>query len=371
MRFILEENDELTLYKALKAFTKGKIDKYDLDNTDNHIARISPASNLAQSEIIFEFEDDEKLFELLGLDDDDGWFARLVINSNSNVNIESYDSVWDDFIQGYGSVFYNFNEENMKKLQDISMMILGKKIELNSESDSSLLAKTLDKLFSSEATNMVDSYHTYLNEEIAISAKEAISEELNSFLSEIGFELHSKFDMVKTTPAYLIMWYLRLNALDLDFEDLFSQICVFARKDTKAYDRMGGWFENQYEFRNSDNFDDVMFNRDIERQLDRILDKLEEDENISKVSAIYKQIYDMGYDLHKWEKLPKDDEYSFRIDEVDNDTLKLKVKLSLSPYDWNAKEIFRSVDIEGFKLLLNHPELFKLEENVIKKLRRF
>jgi uncharacterized protein involved in tolerance to divalent cations len=370
VRFILEEEDGLTFYKALRAYSRGKFNEDSLEYYDKNVYRVSRASNLAQSEITFEFADDEKLFELLGLDDDDAWFARMAISSNSNIDIESYESIYDDFTQGYGSVFYNFNEENMKKLQEISVMILGKNTNLNEESESSLLAKTIDELFNTEASNIVSEYHTYLNEEIRITAKDSIKEELNTFLNKIGFELQRDFDMIKSTPANLIMWYLLVQDTDLNFEELFEKICEAEKSDGRGY-RLGGWHENQYEFRDSNNFDDVMYNRDIERQLDRIIDKLEEDDDIVKVSQIYKQIFDMGYSIQKWEKLPKDTNYSFRIDEVDKTTLKLKIKLSLNPYDWNSKETFRSVDIEGFKLLLNHPELFKLQENIIKKLRRF
>lgn len=372
MKFILEEDDEdLTLFKALRLYTRGKIDEGELDGADKDIYGISRASNPAQSVITFEFEDDEKLFELLGLDDDDGWFARRVIDSYSNIDIESYESMYDDFIQGYGSLFYNFNEENLKKLQEISLMIIGKKIELSSESDNSLLAKTLDELFGSEASNMVSDFHTYLNEEIRITAKESISKELNSFLNDIGFQLYRNFDMLTSTPANLIMWYLQLNEKDLDFEDLFERICESVKTNYRGYNRIGGWSENQYEFRDSNNFDDILFNRDIERQLDRISEKLEEDDDIVNISKIYKEIFEMGYELQRWEKLPKDEKYYFRIENVDKDTLKMLVKLSQTPYDWHAKVILRKVDIEGLKLLLNHPELFKLEENIIKKSKNF
>jgi len=368
VKFILEEDDEdLTLYKALRLYTRGKIDEDELDGADKDIYRISRASNPAQSEITFEFSDDEKIFELLGLDEDDGWFARRVMDSYSNIDIEAYDSMYDDFIQGYGSLFYNFNEENLKKLQEISQMIIGKKIELSIESDNSLLAKTLDELFRNEASNMIDYFHTYLNEEIRITAKESISTELNEFLNKIGFKLYRNFDMLTSTPANLLMWYLRLNEKDLDFEDLFAKICEFTMSDSRGRERLGGWNENQYEFRDSDNFDDVAFNRGIETQLDRIIEKLEEDEDTLRVSQIYKQIFEMGYDLQRWEELPKDKKYKFRIESVDRDTLKILVKLSQNPYDWHASVILRKVDIEGLKLLLHHPELFKLQENVVKE----
>lgn len=371
MRFILEEEDDLTFYKALRMYSRGKFNEDSLERYDKYVYRISRASNRAQSEISFEFEDDEKLFKLMGLDDNDAWFARLVINSNSNIDVESYDSIYDDFAQGYGSVFYDFNEENMKKLQEISVIILGKETNLSEESESSILTKTLDELFNSEASNIVGDYHTYVNEEIRITAKESIKKEINTFLNKIGFELYRDFDIIKSTPANLIMWYLQLQITDLDFEDLFEIICESSMADGRGYNTIGGWSENQYEFRDHNNFDVVMYNRDVERQLDRIIDKIEENENISKVSQIYKQIFDMGYGIQKWETLPKDEKYSFRIDEIDKDTFKLKVKLSLNPYDWHSKVILRKVDIEGFKLLLNHPELFRLEENIIKKLRRF
>jgi len=174
VRFILEEEDDLTFYKALRMYSRGKFNEDSLERYDKDIYRISRASNRAQSEITFEFADDEKLFELLGLDDDDAWFARMAISSNGNIDIESYESIYDDFTQGYGSVFYSFNEENMKKLQEISVMILGKQTNLNEESESSLLAKTIDELFNTESSNIVSEYHKYLKEEIRITSKDSI-----------------------------------------------------------------------------------------------------------------------------------------------------------------------------------------------------
>ena len=47
-------------------YTRGKLNEDSLELYDKHIHRISRASNPAQSEITFEFEDDEKLFELMG-----------------------------------------------------------------------------------------------------------------------------------------------------------------------------------------------------------------------------------------------------------------------------------------------------------------
>ena len=83
MRFILEEEDDLTFYKALRAYSRGKFNEDSLERYDKHVYRISRASNRAQSEISFEFEDDEKLFELMGLDDDDGGGNWLVLDYKS------------------------------------------------------------------------------------------------------------------------------------------------------------------------------------------------------------------------------------------------------------------------------------------------
>lgn len=367
MRLILEEDDDLTLYKALRAFIRGKIDSDELEGADRYLYRIHPETNLAQSKLWFEFNNDETLFQLLDLSDDDGWFARAVVSRYDNFDIESYDSVWDDFIQGYGSVFYSMNEENTEKIKKIGQILIGREINFSSETDMSSLAKAMDKLFPSETNNILDYYHYYLNREIQDSAKESIEKELNEFLNEMGFNLYRKFDIIETTPANLLMWYLKLNVKDLNFEELFEAIVKSIQKNERGHSRIGGWYDNQYEFRDSANFDDLGYNREVEKNLDRIEYEMEENEEYSAKIALYKEIFNLGYSIDEWRELPKNKKYKFRIKNVDTEKGKIKVELTKNPYDYHTKVAHREVDLEGFKLLLNHPELFKLEENVIKK----
>lgn len=366
MRFIFEEdeNEDLSFYKALRLYARGKLGEGSLDLYEPLIYRISRASNPAQSSISFEFPDDEKLFELLGVSEDDGWFARGVTSSHSDWDVESYDSIWDDFISGYGSIFYNMDEENMKKCKEIYSVTTGQKFELE-EATMRKFASVLVELFSREADWIVDAYHTYLNQEIRSSAKDSITKEINEFLQSIGFEMTRDFDIVRTTPANLIMWFLQLNTLNYDFEELFQEICNYQKSSSRRHD-IGGWHDNQYEFRDSNYFDESGYNRDVGRQLDKVLEKIEDDPNISGIGVILQKIFNMGYELDTWIRLPKDMSYDFRIKSIDSETQKMKINLrDKKKNSWQHKD--REVDWEGFLLLLHHPELFKLDENIKRK----
>lgn len=353
MRIIFENEEiENNLFKSLRAYIRKNITPSELVGSDSHIYKIiNSNSNLAQSEIIFDLDDDEKLFELLNLSDDDGWFARWITNSNSNIDIENFDSLWDDFIQGYGSLYNNMNDENLKRLNEIMIKISGQKINFNSDESLAKSNEILNSIFPRECDDMVYEYKEYLNEEIRQSASESIMNELNDFLEKIGFKFYNKFDMLKTTPANLLMWFTLINDTNLNFIELFEQICKKLSKKTL----IGGWYDNQYEFRDSNYFDNIGYNNNIERIIDKMEEKIDNDPKYQKYSEELSNISSQ-FNFNQVYPFKANPDYKFRIGEFDINN----GKLSMVIYH-NDKRKVTKISIDGFLKLYQQPTLFKLE----------
>ena len=90
-------------------------------------------------------------------------------------------------------------------------------------------------------------------------------------MEKIGFEIKNPYHEIKTTAANLIMWSSRLDLYNVDLISLFNQIVEF-----EGTHGIGGWQENSYDFQDDKNFDSESFNRQVGRELDSILEKLED-----------------------------------------------------------------------------------------------
>ena len=74
----------LDTFIALRDYIKGKIDSYDLKESDDLIYRIKEnQQNRGQSGVVISFNNEEEFLKFLGLHEDDIWFYQ-VINSPYN-----------------------------------------------------------------------------------------------------------------------------------------------------------------------------------------------------------------------------------------------------------------------------------------------
>jgi hypothetical protein len=212
--------------------------------------------------------------------------------------IDSY-TVEEDWKEGY-IVFGDLNDENREKLQQISEIILPSKVfNLNNEEYRQELSATLLDLFERETDNILSDYFVEKNREMSVTARESIEKEINDVLESTGFALKRRYDEITTTPANLLMWSTRLEINKTDVISLFNQIIE------QNGGSMGGWYDDTYEYQDSDNFDTESFNREVGRQFDSILEKIEEDGTpIVKFLELRQKILSR-YEIGKWYKLPK------------------------------------------------------------------
>jgi hypothetical protein len=343
--------------KALRNFSKGKIDYRELEDSDESILKVKPSDPPGQSTIVINFDEDEKFFKALDISEDDLWFLNA-INShyNSYDFMDSY-QIEQDFKEGY-VIYGELNKENNKKLKEIAELILPEE-EFNIDNDDYKikLSETLLSLFDSEMDWILGDYHTEKNSEMLETARTSIEKEINGFLESIGFIIYREYDEIATTPANLLMWSARLQLPKIDAISLFNQIIEYT-----GTGKLGGWSENSYEYQDYDNFDSNAFNNTVERQFDKILEKLDEDEDsggekIKEFLGFRNRIV-KKFGLNKWNKLPIDKNVGFKVEGFDRENMKVIIRIEKQYKGMRQLKLSE----ENFNNLLYSPQLFDLFE---------
>ena len=343
--------------KALRNFSKGKIDSRELEDSDESILKVKLSDPPGQSTIVIDFDEDEKFFKALDISEDDLWFLNA-INShyNSYDFMDSY-QIEQDFKEGY-VIYGELNKENNKKLKEIAELILPEE-EFNIDNDGYKvkLSETLLNLFDSEMDWILGDYHTEKNSEMLQTARASIEKEINGLLESIGFIFYREYDQIATTPANLLMWSVRLQLPKIDAISLFNQIIEYT-----GTGKLGGWSENSYEYQDYDNFDSNAFNNTVERQFDKILEKLDEDENAGgeKIKEFlgFRNRIVKKFGINKWNKLPIDKNVGFKVENFDRENMRVIIMIEKQYKGMRRLKLSE----ENFNNLLYSPQLFDLFE---------
>jgi hypothetical protein len=333
--------------KKLREFVRNQTSVRDLENSDESILEIIPNDPLGQSKIVFDFGDDDNFFKFLDLNDDDIWFFNVMNSHYSDYEFMDSYAVDEDWKEGY-IVYGDLNDENKEKLKEISEVILpSKEFNLNSDEYRQELSSVLSDLFERETDNILSDYFAEKNMEMTITARESMNNELDKALESIGFAFKRKHDEIYTTAANLLMWTARYGITKIDAMSLIQKLL----EDHGGY--IGNWAEDQYEYQDYDNFDSESFNNSVERQLDSILEKLEEDVNVTEFLEFRKKILSK-YKMNVWYELPKDKKKSFKIKGFDRDDMTVSVEMRTPEGRFETKKYPE----ENFYNLLHQPELF-------------
>jgi hypothetical protein len=343
----------LDTFIALRNYVKGKIDSYELKESDDLIYRvIEDRQNRGQSEIVLSFDREDEFLKFLGLHEDDIWFYQVVNSPYSDYEfIDSY-SVKEDFENGEG-LYYSLDEENEEKLADISRIILPMKVDFNNENFRSQLFKKLLTNFKDDTEDILYDFQLERNREMRITAQNSINKEMMDYLDKFDFNEFGN-DGFKTTVANLIMLYVRENAIHFSLKELIKRI-------TENSSVPGNWLDNQYEFQDDGNFDKESFNSYTSSKLDKILEKLEDSEEgvtIQDYTEMTQRIT-KKFEQDKYYNLPKDlkKETRFKIDGFLYPAMKVVVTLSKGMKQRKVK-----LSEDNFYNLLYQPSLFNLDE---------
>jgi hypothetical protein len=337
---------------ALKDYSRGKIQKWELVDSDPDIYHVGEdRSNRGQSTIKLGFNDD-KFWGRVGLNDDDVWFMNAINSPYSDYEfIDSY-SIKEDFRNGY-SIFHELNEDNIEKLQRISRYIFPKKFDLENDEFKSGLSEKLLSSFKNETQDILDDYQSEKNREMTKVAQESIEKELTNYFNDFGFTYVAD-DEFTTTVANLVMWYIKENMVHVPIAELLPKIFQTNKID------VGGWLDNSYEYQDPEKFDSDSFNNYVGRKLDDIIEKIEDgyddDANIQEYIDMVDRL-SKKFQLNKWFNLPKKREVRFAIENFEMNPNKVVVRLQK-----DLKQRTLKLSEENFYHLLYQPTLFNLEE---------
>lgn len=337
--------------KKLRDFAKSKIDVTMLSYSDDLIYDIKKSDkHPGESIVILRFPDDDDLFNVLDLSDDDIWFVNAIM-SRGSYEFTDGDRMWEDNKEGYG-IFRYFNAENLDKLKQISSLVMpGAEFDSNNDAFLGKLFRAMDEHFDTELQHMTYTYIDEFNEKSTEFARKEIEKEFNKYFVEKGFILVRRYDTISTTVAELIYLYVTTGMKSDDLKTLLENVL----KPEGRYS-LGGWSENQYEYE-ARALDDEYLNREFERYLDKILDKLYENDEMQEYFKLYEKITSK-FRLGTWYTTPKDKNILFMIRKIDPASLKLEVVLRKSgSNDWDKTHWFTE---ENFNKFLHQPELFSI-----------
>jgi hypothetical protein len=351
-----EEEEDKNLVVGLRNFSKGRISKVDLSNIDDTIYDIDTKSPLGQSIITIKFEDDKEFFDEIELDEQDAWFMQALDSYNGYEFNDSY-QIEQDFKEGY-NVYYELNDENKEILRNIATTILpDKEFTIDDDEYRSELSEMLLDLFPREIDNILGDFHSEKEHEMNTVAKEAIDKEFTKPLEDSGIYLNYKMDEVEITLADLYLGALQLNLFNSNAKEIITTIIK-----NSLGGNVGGWYENFYEFQDSDKFDSESFNREVTREFEKIieiLDERSEEEYTVQDFIEFRNRVVSKYKLKTWYDNPKDKNLIFLIDSFNPGDMSVRINVKTKD-----NGLFKQLDLdeEQFNNFLFQNTLFNLDD---------
>lgn len=345
-------------FNQLRAYLRGQISSKAIENADPLVLQIR--ENDKHSEIILNFDDSDQFLEKIGLSDDDIQFYNWV--TRGRWDFRTYDSDYEDMKEGYGP-FWEFNEKNENKLRFISNFLMPGVEFVQEDAFFALLFRMMYEEFPRVMDSIIEYWTDAVNEQMNNAAEKDVTEDLKNFFSSVGLVVDLGRGTIKLNPEDILRIYSEIGDTRLNLSELFDE--YFKGKNS----RLGGWYEDQYEYESRSQMDMDYLNNKWGEKLDDIIEKLEDDEE--KLRRIYKLHQEMNkkYGFRKPNRTPKDRNLWFQILGIDKDTGKIATQIIKtrgledgSPFAQSkvVKSKNHEFSEENFNLFLNQPELFNI-----------
>jgi hypothetical protein len=346
----MEDSNNSDIYDALVQISQGKeISNWELQRMDNIVDSVRfNSSSPGKSRIKLKFSDNEDYWKLFDLSSDDIWFANAVHSNYDTFEFESSDWIEDDWKQGY--ILREFDTDNLEKVRDILKLIAPKHHKLVNDEDFEKASVLFENMFNRQVDEIKWSYTSERNNCKERGAIDMIETDTCKAFENYGiFSIGYCFYSYVTTVSVLLSLYKMYGNPSMTVYELLEKV----GKDLSIG---GDWYEFMHE-QDCIDFDNESFNREVSWQLEKIMDKITDDEDfvdlktsVEKLSTILDK-----YNIDEWYKLPKDPNTSFKILDINLKEEKVIVALQKQ---WKGIEK-RSYSFEDFNTFLYQPELFE------------
>jgi hypothetical protein len=334
-------------YKDLIAIKNGDILNIDDIIIDN--VKIS-SNNPGKSMVTLHFDTNE-FFSLFEFGEFEDSFLQSLFSRYGNWQFRDDYYASEDWTEGY--ILGSFNAENLDKLYKIcnfiSPEITRENLAVGNHNLLSGIAKKLEDLFSSEVDYIISEYHDLQEQCCHDSAVAEVQSDMCNVLEKYNIfkKTNACFYKYVTSVNNLISLYksvggksksltevlrsrLSNDGIVFNYEELASGMCL-------------------HQF-----YDDTSFQSYVDSKLDKILDKLENNDEYKNLKEYFDILEKLkqGFGFNRWVELPKDDDRYIRFTGVDIKTNEILYDLK----DDNQINSGRG-DMEQINLILYHPEI--------------
>ena len=335
------------IYKLLLAIKNGEnVTTNQIERADDLIYGFRyNENNPIKSMVKIRFDDMEDYLKLFELEEYDIDFANRLYSYYNDETFVDYDHGYNEWNEGY--LIYYFSDENMNKFKQIVRLVLPSAANLVEDSDKQEACQRVEDMFSNEIDYITSDWVDEQNACRTRAAKEWVESDVCDYFNKFGIITQNCFYNYYTTVGILLSLYNTVKDKTLEIGDVFKDL------GHRASD-VGSWDENRWEIDCTD-FDSESFNRVVEDQLDKILEKMEDSDDFVDVYG-YSQIFDRiskKYNLnHRYETKTGREFFIRSINPATN-------KIIVQVYKKEGGLENRSYTEEEFNNFLVSPELFE------------
>ena len=353
----------MSLYKALIDFRDNENDPMWIrQEDDDDIVRVKTivATNRGKSLLALDFTQ-EKYVKMFMSDGGyssnesliDVAFGGRYGSYSGYVFIDPYYHGEEEMKEGY--IFSSFSEDNLKKL-DLILKMARPNLSIYRENDRDVIGRFLIDNFDREASEICSTYSIEFDSALVKGFKSEVISKFCNVLLRFGIVEKYCANYYYTTVNNLIkVWDDSEANEDYTILEMFNKLI---EKYNLELDE--DLYEDYYQYYSYNNFDQASFDRTVERELDSVYEKLEEQMESGELQVnmeIVNFLDSKGYKTDRWYDFPKEKTFGkhhprkFKFDGVDEG----KVKIFLSTRD-GTKGFW--LNLEQLKNFLYHPELF-------------
>ena len=316
-----------------------------------------------KSKVVIRFEDSDDFFKMFSdFDvDQDLWAVNQILSGPGHYDGPFYsnDYVYDDWKQGYliREIPHQFDEKLFEIFALLDPNLQPKTNDWRREDDFCERASNiLYDAYERQIDNILGEYTSLMNECKRQSALKDLESTFNNIFIRFGIVQKYMFSEYFTLVDILITLFEMYKPKQKNIGGLLNSLV-----ENK---NLGGWGDHLYDYDClREDWDESSFNREVERSLDTILEKLSEDLEENKLSDLQKLInITKKYKLDTWYELPKDkggSEDRFRIHKIDKAKMKLVVLYKKYDEKNNYEVEERSYTPEEFNNFLYNFEIFE------------
>jgi hypothetical protein len=353
----------MELYQALVQFRDSDIDPlFVREADDDRIVQIKRVGkNRGKSLVELRFTEEE--YMNIFIDDKDNYNnnASLIAACESRYSGNLFvDTYWGDDEMRGGYPLHYFNEENLTLFRNIIKLVNPPlaNFQIGNNED---VGEFFYQNFSNEAGEIGGYYADYYDETLKAGCLEYVNKKLCDKFTNYGIIEKECRELYLTTVDLLIgFWDSTNTPHEASLIDMFKN---FVEQNNLEFDE--DLYEDYYSYWDNENWDDAGFNREVNKILDRLHDRLVEDidpEELEKMQKFYKLLDKFNYSVGQWNNFTtqktfgkKNENRIFRIEGFEDGKIKILHKPDKNNYH-DVEKMY--VEVDDFYNFLYHPELF-------------